>query len=175
MQWVDLRGPLMEEYIKMSNFLDAVSANPIPETKINDTFSTKLVKNTANAIVDRSVLAPLLGTPAAPLAIAGVATEGLAMTVAESMPNIKSFFNAGPIRQAIGKDLGILKIPAIHSKTQITSGPGQLTQDQQNLTNLMKLADQQQQKISQMDTTLNNINQDLYGDGGPSSENNYDP
>jgi hypothetical protein len=157
----------------MGNFLDAVSANPIPETKKKDSFTTKLVKNTANAAVDRSVLAPLLGTPAAPLAIAGVAVEGLAMTVAETP--MKNFFNGGPLRQALGRDLGILKMPTIHSKTQITPGPGQMTQDQKNLQELFKVAAQQQQQMKQMNTDLGNVIQDLYGDGSPTGENNYDP
>lgn len=155
----------------MSNFLDAVGANPISDVKKKDSVGTKFLKNTADAAVNRAALTPLLGL--GPLAVAGPVLEGAAMTAVDIATN-KSIWNSGPIMKAIGRDLGIVKMPqGFHSKTEITPGPGQMTQDQKNLQNLMKIADQQQQQLKEVGKNLGDVMNDLYGDGPADPGNNY--
>lgn len=153
----------------MANFLDAIGVNPISETKKKDSIGTKLLKNTANAAINRGALAPVLGV--SPLAAVTVAAEG-AIATAEQVISDKSIWNKNWVTKAVGKDLGVLKTN-IHSKTQITPGPGQMTQDQKDLQNLMKIATQQQQQLNEVGKNLGNVMNDLYGDGPADPGNNY--
>lgn len=156
----------------MSNFLDVVGANPIDKVKKKDSIGTKFLKNTGDAAVNRAALAPLLGT--GPIAAGVVVAEG-AIKTAVDVATDKSIWNKGPIMKAIGRDLGIVKMPqGFHSKTEVTPGPGELTQDQKNLQNLMKIADLQQQQLKQVNKNLGDVMNDLYGDGPLDPGNNYD-
>jgi hypothetical protein len=151
----------------MANFLDAIDANPVPSIKRHDSFATKMVKNIADTAIDRSILAPLLGTPIAPLAGTALVGESFLKTMVDPGPQT---FTPG-----WGGIPGLdVKASKIHTPTKITPGPGQMTQDQKNLQELMKVAAQQQQQIKQMGTDLGNVIQDLYGDGPTDSANNYD-
>ena len=152
------------------SFLGLVGKDPIPQAKKKDTIGSKFLKNTANAAVNRAALTPLLG--AGPLAVAAPVVEGAVMTAVDVATD-KSIWNKGPIMKAIGKDLGLVKIPSFHSKTEITPGPGQMTQDQKNLENLMKISAQQQEQLREARKNISDVMNDLYGDGPADPGNNY--
>lgn len=141
--------------------------DPAPGASKKDDIKTKFLKNTTEAVVNKLPLAPILGV-SAPIALA----EGAVKTVAQTVTS-KAFWNSNPLLKAAGSDLGIYKMPTFHTKTQITPGPGKMTDDQKQLQELIKLSSQQQTRINQMNTDLGNVIQDLYGNGPQDPDNNY--